>query len=135
VTCNALPAHSPLHREVHAYAEKISKLLMPKTQSYYEIWLDGEEFHNRESEKDPLYQDRYLPRKFKIGIAIPPNNDVDVFTNDIGLTAIIENEKLLGFNIAIGGGLSLHMEMKLPIQDWLPIFVIQIQKRKLKSNL
>jgi sulfite reductase (NADPH) hemoprotein beta-component len=106
VTCNALPAHSPLHREVHAYAEKISKMLMPKTQSYYEIWLDGEEFHNRESEKDPLYQDRYLPRKFKIGIAIPPNNDVDVFTNDIGLTAIIENEKLLGFNIAIGGGLS-----------------------------
>ena len=53
-----------------------------------------------------MYQDRYLPRKFKIGIAIPPNNDVDVFANDIGLIAIIENNKLKGFNIAMGGGLS-----------------------------
>lgn len=106
VTCNALPSQSPLHKEVHSYAEKISKMLMPKTQSYYEIWLGEEELLNRESEIDPLYQDRYLPRKFKIGIAIPPHNDVDVFTNDIGLTAIVEDEKLLGFNIAIGGGLS-----------------------------
>ena len=106
VTCNALPSQSPLHNEVHSYAEKISKMLMPKTQSYYEIWLGDEELLNRESEIDPLYQDRYLPRKFKIGIAIPPHNDVDVFTNDIGLTAIVEDEKLLGFNIAIGGGLS-----------------------------
>ena len=106
VTCNALPSHSPLHREIHEYAEKISKLLMPKTKSYYEIWINEEEIFNRESEVDPLYQDRYLPRKFKIGIAIPPQNDVDVFTNDLGLIAIIENEKLLGFNIAVGGGLS-----------------------------
>jgi sulfite reductase (NADPH) hemoprotein beta-component len=106
VTCNALPSQSPLHNEVHSYAEKISKMLMPKTQSYYEIWLGDEELLNRESEIDPLYQDRYLPRKFKIGIAIPPHNDVDVFTNDIGLTAIVKDEKLLGFNIAIGGGLS-----------------------------
>ncbi len=106
VTCNALPSQSPLHKDVHSYAEKISKMLMPKTQSYYEIWLGEEEILNRESEIDPLYQDRYLPRKFKIGIAIPPHNDVDVFTNDIGLTAIVKDEKLLGFNIAIGGGLS-----------------------------
>ena len=60
----------------------------------------------KKEEEDPLYQDRYLPRKFKIAIAIPPNNDVDVFANDIGLIAIIENEKLLGFNLAVGGGLS-----------------------------
>ena len=60
---------------------------------------------NKEEEKDPLYQDRYLPRKFKIAIAIPPNNDVDVLTNDIGLIAVIENDQLKGFNIAIGGGL------------------------------
>lgn len=106
VTCNALPSQSPLHREVHEYAEKISKLLMPKTKSYYEIWINEEEIYNRESEVDPLYQNRYLPRKFKIGIAIPPHNDVDVYTNDIGLTAIIDNEKLLGFNVAVGGGLS-----------------------------
>ena len=61
---------------------------------------------DKKDEEDPLYQDRYLPRKFKIAIAIPPNNDVDVFANDLGLIAIIENNQLKGYNIAIGGGLS-----------------------------
>ena len=106
VTCNALPSNSLLHAEIHAYADKISQLLMPKTRAYYEIWLDEELIEDKFDETDPLYEDRYLPRKFKIGIAIPPNNDVDVLTNDIGLIAIVENEKLIGFNIAIGGGLS-----------------------------
>jgi sulfite reductase (NADPH) hemoprotein beta-component len=100
------PCQSPLHEEIHGYANAISERLMPKTKAWYEIWLDEEQLINKKEEEDPLYQDRYLPRKFKIGIAIPPNNDVDVFTNDIGLIAIEENGKLAGFNIAIGGGLS-----------------------------
>ncbi len=106
VTCNALPAHHPLHAQVHRYAQKISELLMPKTNAYYEIWLGEEILQEKKDETDPLYENRYLPRKFKIGIAIPPNNDVDVLTNDIGLIAIMENNELKGFNIAIGGGLS-----------------------------
>lgn len=106
VTCTSHPGESPIHAEVFSYADQISALLMPKTKAYYEIWLDEEQLADKKEEEDPLYQDRYLPRKFKIGIAIPPNNDVDVFTNDIGLIAIIENNTLLGFNIAIGGGLS-----------------------------
>lgn len=106
VTSNALPSHSPLHQHVHAYAEKISTMLMPKSRAYYEIWLDEELLAEKFDETDPLYEDRYLPRKFKIGIAIPPNNDVDVLTNDIGLIAITEDNLLKGFNIAIGGGLS-----------------------------
>ncbi len=107
VTAAAHPLQSPLHAQIHGYADKISQLLMPKTRAYYEIWLDEEKLGERiTAENDPLYQDRYLPRKFKIGIAIPPNNDIDVFTNDLGLIAIVENEKLLGFNIAVGGGLS-----------------------------
>jgi len=106
VTCNALPSNSPLHAQIHEYTDKISRLLMPKTRAYYEIWLDEELIQDKFDETDPLYEERYLPRKFKIGIAIPPNNDVDVLTNDIGLIAIVENEKLIGFNIAIGGGLS-----------------------------
>ena len=57
-------------------------------------------------EDDPLYQDRYMPRKFKIGIAIPPTNDVDILTNDLGLIAIIENGKIKGYNICVGGGMS-----------------------------
>ncbi len=105
VICAAHPKQSKIHEEVFKYADKISTMALPKTNAYYEIWLDREPLLNKEEEKDPLYQERYLPRKFKIAIAIPPNNDVDVFTNDIGLIAIIENDQLKGFNISIGGGL------------------------------
>jgi sulfite reductase (NADPH) hemoprotein beta-component len=106
VVCSSHPKQSPIHEEVFGYADKVSQLLMPKTRAYYEIWLDEEKIADKKDEEDPLYQDRYLPRKFKIAIAIPPNNDVDVFANDIGLIAIIENNELKGFNIAVGGGLS-----------------------------
>ena len=105
VTCSAHPSESPLHAEVFRYADQISTMALPKTRAYYEIWLNEEKLAEQ-SEEDPLYQDRYLPRKFKIGIAIPPNNDVDVLTNDVGLIAIIESNELIGFNIAAGGGLS-----------------------------
>ena len=111
VTCSAHPKESAIHAEVFKYADKISTLALPKTRAYYEIWLDEEQIADKKdlsagAEEDPLYQDRYLPRKFKVGIAIPPNNDVDVLTNDVGLIAIIEDNKLKGFNIAAGGGLS-----------------------------
>ena len=105
VTCSAHPNESPVHAEVFSYADKLSVMALPKTRAYYDIWLDEEMIVDKK-EEDPLYQDRYLPRKFKIGIAIPPNNDIDVLTNDVGLIAIIENNKLIGFNIAAGGGLS-----------------------------
>ena len=106
VTCSSNPKQSPIHEEIFAYADKISRMLMPKTRAYYEIWLDEEKILDKKDEEDPLYQERYMPRKFKVGIGIPPNNDIDVFGNDLGLIAIIENDKLQGFNIAIGGGLS-----------------------------
>src|SRR5450631_3935439 len=106
VIAAAHPQQSPLHKEIHDFAFKIDKLLLPKTKAYYEIWLDEEKIADKRDEEDPLYQDRYLPRKFKIAIAIPPNNDVDVFGNDLGLIAIIENNQLKGHNISIGGGLS-----------------------------
>jgi sulfite reductase (NADPH) hemoprotein beta-component len=105
VTCTANPLQSAIHEQVHAYAAKLSQLLLPKTHAYYEIWLDQEQLADKQQEEDPLYQDRYLPRKFKIGIAIPPHNDVDVLTNDLGLIAVIEENELKGFNLAIGGGL------------------------------
>lgn len=105
VLCSSHPKQSSLHDQVFRYADKISELLKPKTRAYYEIWLNEEKIAEH-SEEDPLYQERYLPRKFKIAIAIPPNNDVDVLANDIGLIAIIEDNRLQGFNIAVGGGLS-----------------------------
>nr|WP_314493350.1 NADPH-dependent assimilatory sulfite reductase hemoprotein subunit [uncultured Chryseobacterium sp.] len=105
VTCTSNPSESPLHQEVFELAGKISEMCLPKTKSYYDLWIDDELIIDRKTEEDPLYQDRYLPRKLKIGIAIPPNNDVDVFINDIALIAIIENNKIAGYNIAAGGGL------------------------------
>jgi sulfite reductase (NADPH) hemoprotein beta-component len=107
VTCASHPAQSPLHAEIFSYANKISNLLFPKTKAYYEIWINDEKIAEKnEVEVDPLYQDRYLPRKLKIGIGIPPNNEVDAMINDIALIAIEENGLLKGFNIAAGGGLS-----------------------------
>ncbi|MBC7901838.1 MAG: NADPH-dependent assimilatory sulfite reductase hemoprotein subunit [Gemmatimonadaceae bacterium] len=106
VLCSSHPMQSPVHAQVFEYADKISEKLMPKTRAYYEIWLDEDKLEDKKEEEDPLYENRYLPRKFKIAIAIPGNNDVDVFANDIGLIAIVENNELKGFNIAIGGGLS-----------------------------
>lgn len=106
VVCGAHPKQSPIHEEIFRYADKISQLALPKTRAYYEVWLDEKPLVDKKEEEDPLYQDRYLPRKFKIGISIPPYNDADVFANDVGLIAIIENNELKGFNIAAGGGLS-----------------------------
>jgi sulfite reductase (NADPH) hemoprotein beta-component len=106
VTCSPNPVQSPIHDEVFSYAARISNMLKPKTRAYYEIFLDEEKIVDKKLEEDPLYRDSYLPRKFKIGICIPPNNDIDVFGNDLGLIAIIENNKLLGFNFAVGGGLA-----------------------------
>ncbi len=112
ITCAAHPKQSVLHAEIFAFADRISTLLMPKTKAYYEIWIGDEKIIDKKEEEDPLYQDRYLPRKFKIGIAIPPNNEVDVFTNDLGLIAIIEDNQLKGFNIAVGGGMSTTLGNK-----------------------
>jgi sulfite reductase (NADPH) hemoprotein beta-component len=106
VTCSPNPVQSPLHEEIFSYAGKISKMLKPKTRAYYEIFLDEEKIVDKKLEEDPLYRDSYLPRKFKIGICIPPNNDIDVLGNDLGLIAIVENNQLFGFNFAIGGGLA-----------------------------
>lgn len=106
VVASAHPRFSAVYEEVFSYAGKISELLLPKTHAYYEVFLDKEKI-SADQEKDELYQDRYFPRKFKIAIAIPPYNDVDVFTNDVGLIAIIEKEKLVGFNVSAGGGMGM----------------------------
>ncbi|MFC5743397.1 assimilatory sulfite reductase (NADPH) hemoprotein subunit [Dyella tabacisoli] len=104
VVSTANPIESPAHAITYAWAAHLSEHLAPKTRAYHEIWLDGEQLIG-EQEMEPLYGATYLPRKFKIGLAIPPLNDVDVFAQDLGLIAIIEQGVLLGFNVAIGGGM------------------------------
>lgn len=105
VIATAHPKTSPVHEEVFSYADRLSQHMLPKTRAYYEIWLEEEKLADNSVEEDPLYENRYLPRKFKIAIALPPFNDVDVFANDVALIAIVENDQLVGFNVAGGGGM------------------------------
>lgn len=107
VMCNPNPYQSRLHGEVYEYARRLSEHLTPRTTAYHEIWLDEELLSSTRQDEEPIYGKHYLPRKFKIAIAIPPGNDVDLFANDLGFIAIAEDEHLLGFNVTVGGGLSM----------------------------
>lgn len=110
VMCNPNPYQSEVHGEVYEWAQKISDHLTPRSRAYHEIFLDEEKvFDSRDAdvEQEPIYGPVYLPRKFKIGIAVPPSNDVDVFSQDLGFIAIVEDGKLQGFNVAVGGGMGM----------------------------
>jgi sulfite reductase (NADPH) hemoprotein beta-component len=115
VMCNPNPYESEVHQEVYEWAKKISNHLDPRTRAYHEIWLDEEKVVDSRDgvEQEPIYGPVYLPRKFKIGIAVPPANDVDVFSQDLGFIAIHEEGRLLGFNVAVGGGMGMtHGDLK-----------------------
>ncbi|UOQ49973.1 assimilatory sulfite reductase (NADPH) hemoprotein subunit [Gracilibacillus caseinilyticus] len=105
VMCNPNPYQSDIHQEIQEWAQKISDHLSPKTGAYHEIWLDREKIIDSKEEDEPIYGKTYLPRKFKIGIAAPPSNDVDVFSQDLGFIAIIEDNEVQGFNVVVGGGM------------------------------
>ncbi|MEK3734855.1 MULTISPECIES: assimilatory sulfite reductase (NADPH) hemoprotein subunit [Paenibacillus] len=109
VMCNPNPYQSEIHGEVYEWARKISDHLDPRTRAYHEIWLDGEKvLDSRDNEEqEPIYGPVYLPRKFKIGVAVPPSNDVDVFSQDLGFIAVIEGGQLKGFNVTVGGGMGM----------------------------
>jgi sulfite reductase (NADPH) hemoprotein beta-component len=110
VNRNVLAASNPglsrLHAEAHLWARRLSEAFLPRTRAYYEIWLDHEKLADSGEEEEPLYGKAYLPRKFKMAVAVPPQNDVDVFANDFGLVAIADDDgALAGFNVLIGGGM------------------------------
>ncbi len=105
------PATSPLVDHVIEEARKLSDALAPATRAYHQIWLEGQAIDFAEDEnksfEDPLYGKHYLPRKFKTGFAIPPLNDIDIFTNDLGFIVIAEDGKLIGYNLIAGGGMGM----------------------------
>jgi sulfite reductase (ferredoxin) len=107
------------------YADNIADLLSPQTGAYYEIWLDGEKFvsgeeapevkaarqqdsngTNFEGKEEPLYGDRYMPRKFKCAVTVPGDNSVDLYSQDVSLVVITNDQgEVEGFNVYAGGGL------------------------------
>ncbi len=110
VMCNPNPYQSEVHGEVFSWSKRLSDYLLPRTRAYHEIWLDEEKVASSptvDEEVEPMYGPVYLPRKFKIGVAVPPSNDVDVYSQDLGFIAIVEAGKLVGFNISIGGGMGM----------------------------
>jgi sulfite reductase (ferredoxin) len=107
VSCPA-PVPGGLRAEVLEIARRISDRLLPRTRAYHEIWLDGERVTaGSEEEQDPIYRQRYLPRKFKTGMAFPDDNCTDVLSNDLGFLVIREGDRLAGFNVLVGGGLGM----------------------------
>ncbi|MGH6953723.1 MAG: NADPH-dependent assimilatory sulfite reductase hemoprotein subunit, partial [Alphaproteobacteria bacterium] len=109
VVRNVMTTPAPIRDAIHARLEDdarlLSERLLPGTRAYHEIWLDGEPVALGEPE--PLYGEAYLPRKFKIGLAAPEDNSVDVLTNDLAIIALFEGDRLEGYNIALGGGLGM----------------------------
>ena len=107
------------------YADRIADLLTPRTGAYYEIWLDGEKAITAEpnpevqaalsrngngtivhDSEEPLYGTQYMPRKFKCSITVPGDNSIDLFSQDVSLVVMLnDQQELEGFNIYAGGGL------------------------------
>lgn len=104
MTCPVPGARGP-RRQALDVARRLSEHLLPQTRAYHEIWIEGELAAGGAPEPDPIYGDRYLPRKFKTAIGMPDDNCTDVYSNDLGLLAIAEGDRLRGFNVLVGGGL------------------------------
>ncbi len=118
VMCSPNPDESRVHAAVYQVAKDLSAAFTPRTTAYYEIFLDGQPVDKSQPfqtklpgadsrDEEPIYGKTYLPRKFKIALAVPPQNDTDIFANDIGLIAIEKDGVLAGFNVAAGGGLGM----------------------------
>ncbi|MEG3135182.1 assimilatory sulfite reductase (NADPH) hemoprotein subunit [Rouxiella sp. T17] len=105
VLCTSNPVESELHLEAWQWAKKLSEHLLPRTRAYAEVWLDQEKVET--TDEEPILGPTYLPRKFKTTVVIPPQNDVDLHANDLNFVAIADNGKLVGFNVLVGGGLSI----------------------------
>jgi sulfite reductase (NADPH) hemoprotein beta-component len=109
VMASPTPAYTKAREQVYADSHKVAMALAPQTKAYHSIWIDGVQLDNEAAENknfvDPLYGKTYLPRKFKIGFVIPPVNDMDIFTNCLGFIAVVENDQLIGYNLAVGGGM------------------------------
>src|SRR5260370_32975888 len=105
MSCPA-PIQDALRDELYQALPGLVDGLTPTTRAYHQIWIDGEEVTEGETEPDPLYGTRYLPRKFKVGLAVEGDNCVDIYSHDLGLVAMrAPNGGLAGFDVLVGGGL------------------------------
>lgn len=107
VICTSNPLFSQAHAQATRTARELSERLMPRTGAYREVLLQQGADHSRPQNEEPLYGPTYLPRKFKIAIAVPPSNDVDIYAHDLGFVAIVERGAIIGYNVLVGGGMGM----------------------------
>ena len=107
VIASADPWRGALHEEVSSLARGLSEHLLPRSRAWHEIWLGEEQVAGEAVEDEPILGRTYLPRKFKIAIALPPHNEVDVFAHDLGFIAIVEGGAIVGYNVVVGGGMGM----------------------------
>lgn len=107
VTATPAPRRDAVHARIRADAAMLSSALLPASRAYHELFLDEAAQTALGAEPEPLFGPTYLPRKFKIGIAAPSDNTIDVLTNDLGIIALFEGERLVGYDFALGGGLGM----------------------------
>ena len=118
VMCCPAPYKNAIYAEMQRTGDLIADHLRPKTTAYHEIWLkDGDEKElvaggSNGHEIEPIYGKHYLPRKFKIGIALPDDNCIDLYTHDIGLMALVEGGNVVAYNILVGGGFGVTPSAK-----------------------
>jgi sulfite reductase (NADPH) hemoprotein beta-component len=107
VICTANPLFSPAHAAVSELAGRISAHLVHRTGAYDELLLERPPKEHAAGDEEPLYGRTYLPRKFKIALAVPPCNDIDVFAHDLGFIAVVEDGRVAGYDVAVGGGMGM----------------------------
>ena len=110
MACPAPYKNNSVRDQVQALALEMAEHFRPKTTSYFDLWLkddEGQEVDVTEFQpvEEPIYGTRYLPRKFKMAIGFPEDNCVDLYTQDLGLMAIVEDGQIIGYNVLAGGGM------------------------------
>jgi sulfite reductase (ferredoxin) len=109
VMCSAVPIKDAVHAQVQEAADAIAAHLAPRSKAYHEIWINGKMAQEAggAGEDEPIYGKTYLPRKFKTGIALPDDNDVDIYAQDLGFVALVEQGRITGYNVLVGGGMGM----------------------------
>jgi sulfite reductase (ferredoxin) len=109
MACPAPHYHDGVHRQLQETAVLLAAQLAPRTRAYHEIWLNGQPIGDKsaQAEIEPLYGKVYLPRKFKTGLALPEDNCIDVYSQDLGLLAVVEGGRIAGYNVLVGGGMGM----------------------------
>jgi len=115
VMCCPAPLHDHVRAQLQTLAEEIAAHLCPRSRAYHELWITdpdtGEETleggGSNGHEVEPIYGPTYLPRKFKTAVGLASDNCVDLYANDLGLMAVVEENRIIGYNVLVGGGMGV----------------------------